>query len=80
LVCNEAEHDFPALETRREGRVFVYYQESELEELFVDASLQIVKSWKGMTTIGTLGEKQNKPWCHYLLSKSWKQEDESDER
>lgn len=80
LVCNEAGEDFAALETRREGRVFVYYQESELEALFADASLQIVKSWKGMTTLGTLGEKQNKPWCHYLLSRNWKPEDEINER
>ena len=79
LVCNDSGHDFAALEIRREGRVFVYYQESELEELFADSSLQIVKSWKGMTTIGTLGEKQNKPWCHYLLRKIWKPEEESDE-
>jgi 2-polyprenyl-3-methyl-5-hydroxy-6-metoxy-1,4-benzoquinol methylase len=75
LLCDEAGHDLPAFETRREGRVFVYYQESELEDLFARASLQIVMSWKGMTTIGTLGEKQNKPWRHYLLTKSRLSED-----
>jgi hypothetical protein len=80
LICNETGHDVPALETRREGRVFVYYQESELEELFADASLQVVKSWKGTTTVGTLGEKQNKLWCHYLLRRSWTPEDGSNER
>jgi 2-polyprenyl-3-methyl-5-hydroxy-6-metoxy-1,4-benzoquinol methylase len=75
LLCDETGHDLPALETRREGRVFVYYQESELEDLFTNASLQIVMSWKGMTTVGTLGDKQNKPWRHYLLTKSRLSED-----
>ena len=55
--------------------MFVYYQQSELEKLFEDASLKIVKSWGGTTSIGTLGDKRTKQWCHYLLKKSGKQEE-----
>lgn len=69
LLCTEDGHDFPALEVRQEGRVFVYYQKNELEKLFAAAKLKIVQSWQGTTTLGTLGEKRSKPWCHYLLRK-----------
>jgi hypothetical protein len=70
LVCDDNGHDFPALEIRREGRVFVYYQQSEVEKLFTEASFRIVKCWTGRTSVGTLGERKDKPWCHYLLSRS----------
>ena len=69
LLCTGDGYDFPALEVRREGRVFVYYQQDELEELFVTAKLQTVQCWQGTTTLGTCGEKRSKTWCHYLLSK-----------
>jgi SAM-dependent methyltransferase/diadenosine tetraphosphate (Ap4A) HIT family hydrolase len=69
LLRTEEGFDYPALEIREEGRVFVYYQRNELENLFADANLRIVKSWLGTTSVGTHGEKNIKPWCHYLLKR-----------
>ncbi len=71
-------HDIPALEIRREGRVFVYYQREELEELFAKAGLRIVQSWGSKTTMGTFCENRDKPWCHYLLRKNIGEEFQGD--
>lgn len=70
LLCTEDGADYPALEIRPEGRVFIYYGQAELEKHFFDASFQIIQSWSAATEIGTLGEKIKKPWQHYLLGKS----------
>ena len=70
LACADDGHAIPSLEIRREGRVFVYYQESELEAMFRDASLQILKSWRRHTIGGMHGERQSKSWCHYLLKRA----------
>ncbi len=70
LLYTEDGTDYPALEIRPEGRVFIYYGQDELEKLFSDASFRILQSWSGITTVGTLGEKNKKPWQHYLLGKS----------
>ena len=69
LLRDSNGYNFPALELRREGRVFVYYQQSELENLFTDASFRILEFWQGETKTGTHGEYQSKPWYHYLLCK-----------
>ena len=70
LLCTEDGTNYPALEIRLEGRVFIYYEQAELEKLFSNASFQILHSWSATTKVGTLGEKIQKPWRHYLLGKS----------
>ena len=56
-------------EIRREGRIFIYYEESELYSLFQSVRLKILTDWIGITKTHKSGEIRDCQWGHYILKK-----------
>jgi ubiquinone/menaquinone biosynthesis C-methylase UbiE len=52
---------------RREGRIFVYYQEDEIADLCLRAGLTVTDDWYGATDRGSLGDTRVKRWRHLVL-------------
>ena len=54
---------------RREGRVFFYYREDELKEIFDHAGFEVHSQWRDETSETTTGGQFEKHWMHFLLKK-----------
>lgn len=52
---------------RFEGRVFFYYSEGDLGELFAHSRFTPLDQWDGITDRGTYGDTRRKYWKHYVL-------------
>lgn len=52
---------------RREGRVFVYYDENEIADLCACAGLAVMDEWYGTTSRGSLGDTRLKRWKHLVM-------------
>lgn len=55
---------------RREGRVFVYYDEDEIADLCARAGLAVTDKWYGTADRGSLGDTRVKRWRHFVLRRS----------
>jgi thiamine-monophosphate kinase len=58
------------LTVRHEGRVFVYYTATELQDLLRSCGFDVVDRWDGVTDIGSVGDTRRKVWMHYLLTRA----------
>ena len=56
-----------AMEVRREGRVFFYYDDAELERLLLGAGFDVLTSWQDITCEGTSGDRGMKHWRHLIV-------------
>jgi SAM-dependent methyltransferase len=54
---------------RREGRVFFYYTQDELIDLFGDAGFKIITQWSDEIELSARGGQRKKSWAHFLLRK-----------
>ena len=55
---------------RREGRVFFYYEDMVLRQLFRTIGFTLIEEWYDLTERGTCGDLSKKTWRHYLLKKA----------
>jgi thiamine-monophosphate kinase len=58
------------LVVRAEGRVFVYYTEGELLELFRSTGFTVEQVWSAETNRGSVGDTRTKVWKHFVLRRS----------
>lgn len=54
---------------RLEGRTFFFYTDSEMQELFREARLDLFETWTGEVSDGTCGDTRVKYWRHYILKR-----------
>jgi SAM-dependent methyltransferase len=52
---------------RREGRVFYYYENDELNSFFEQAGFSAILDWYGETEISARGGSRKKCWHHFIL-------------